>query len=31
VDENSQKVVEKAMENKMEVMEYADMMADKHK
>ncbi len=31
VDENSQKVVEKAQENNMEIMEYADMMASKHK
>jgi methionyl-tRNA synthetase len=30
VDENSQKVVEKAEENWMWVMEYADMMAAKH-
>lgn len=31
VDENSQKVVEKAQEAKMEIMEYADLMASKHK
>lgn len=30
VDENSQKVVEKAEENNMEVMQYADAMALKH-
>lgn len=31
VDENSQKVVESAMSEGMQVMEYADMMAAKHK
>jgi methionyl-tRNA synthetase len=31
VDENSQKVVESASALGMEIMEYADMMADKHK
>ncbi len=31
VDENSQKVVESALENNMETMEYADMMAMKHR
>jgi len=31
VDENSQKVVEKAKAEWMEIMEYADMMANKHK
>ncbi len=31
VDENSQKVVEKAQENWMDVMQYADMMATKHR
>lgn len=31
VDENSQKVVESAQSEKMEVMDYADMMALKHK
>lgn len=31
VDENSQKIVESAAEKGMEVMEYADMMAQKHK
>ncbi len=31
VDENSQKVVESAEAQGMEVMEYADMMAAKHK
>lgn len=31
VDENSQKVVESAVEKNMETMAYADMMADKHK
>ncbi len=31
VDENSQKVVEKAQENNMQVMDYADAMALKHK
>ncbi len=31
VDENSQKVVESAASNSMEIMEYADMMAEKHK
>lgn len=31
VDENSQKVVEKAREAKMDIMEYADLMASKHK
>lgn len=31
VDENSQKAVLKAEENNMEIMEYLDMMAEKHK
>jgi methionyl-tRNA synthetase len=31
VDENSQKVVEKAEEKSMSVAEYADMMAGKHR
>lgn len=31
VDENSQKIVESATEKWMEVMDYADMMAEKHK
>lgn len=31
VDENSQKVVESALENGMETMAYADMMASKHR
>jgi len=31
VDENSQKVVESAEANNMDVMQYADMMAGKHR
>jgi methionyl-tRNA synthetase len=31
VDENSQKVVEKAEEKNMSIEEYLDLMADEHK